>query len=415
MPMLTVEENSLLTQTGPGTPCGRLMRAFWQPAALSEELPVGGAPLPIRLLGEDLVLFRDDQGRPGLLGLHCSHRGADLSYGRLEDGGLRCIYHGWLYDVRGRCREQPGEPAGSTFYEKIRHLAYPCIERAGVVFAYLGPGDPPEFPSYEFLAAPDGHSFASKIFQECNYLQANEGNLDPVHNSFLHRRLRPAPDSTASYNNRDTAPAIEVEETDFGLRLYSVRQLGTEGQAVKLINFILPNLSSFPAGEDLGGYSVNWHVPVDDQHHWKYIIEFRRHEPLDPETVRRERSELTPDFRLTRNLTNRYQQDRDEMQARTFTGMGYLYQVHDAFATEGEAAIQDRTTEHLGYSDRAVVAARQVLLKAIRDIQAIEGNPKFAERSYRAAPDVVVRNTVLPASEDWREFWKPSPLAGVSI
>src|SRR5437016_14307935 len=128
---MTEEENELLTRTGPGTACGELMRHYWQPAALAEELPPRGAPLPITLFGEELVLFRDDQGRVGLLGLHCSHRGADLSYGRLEDGGLRCIYHGWLYDRDGHCLEQPGEPSGSTFHERIRHTSYPCVERSG--------------------------------------------------------------------------------------------------------------------------------------------------------------------------------------------------------------------------------------------------------------------------------------------
>src|SRR5436305_156782 len=167
--MVTQLENELLTQTGPGTPCGDLMRRYWQPAALAEELPLGGAPVPLRLLGEDLVLFRDDQGRPGLLGLHCSHRGADLTYGRLEDGGLRCIYHGWLYDINGRCLEQPGEPAGSTFHEKIRHPAYPCVERGGAIFAYLGPGEPPEFPDYEFLGGPSENRKAMKYHHQCNY------------------------------------------------------------------------------------------------------------------------------------------------------------------------------------------------------------------------------------------------------
>src|SRR3989449_3869116 len=184
--MLTRGENDLVTQTDRGTPGGELMRRYWQPAALSEELPEGGAPLPVRLLGEDLVLFRDDQGRPGLVGLHCSHRGADLSYGRLEDGGLRCIYHGWLYDINGRCLEQPGEPAGSTFHEKIRHPAYPCVERAGVIFAYLGPGDAAEFPNYEFLIRPVEHVKVMKYLHECNYLQANEGNYDLTHLNFLH-------------------------------------------------------------------------------------------------------------------------------------------------------------------------------------------------------------------------------------
>src|SRR5437660_162820 len=148
--MLSKEENALLTGVGPGTPGGDWIRRYWQPASLSEEIPAGSAPLPVRLLGEDLVLFRNGDGEPALLGIHCAHRGADLSYGRLEDGGLRCIYHGWLYDRTGRCLEQPGEPAGSTFHERIRQRAYPCIERSGVIFAYLGPGEPPLLPAYEF-------------------------------------------------------------------------------------------------------------------------------------------------------------------------------------------------------------------------------------------------------------------------
>src|SRR3954469_1605157 len=174
--MLTREENELITRTGPGTPGGDLLRRYWQPVALQEDLPVDGPPQPVRLLGEDLVLFRDEQGQPGLLGIHCAHRGADLSYGRVEDGGLRCIYHGWLYDRNGRCLEQPGEPAGSTFHERIRQTAYPCEELAGMVFAYLGPGEPPLLPNYDFLHAEPGHSFVVKIYQDCSYLQGNEGN-----------------------------------------------------------------------------------------------------------------------------------------------------------------------------------------------------------------------------------------------
>src|SRR4051812_26971137 len=126
--MLTREENELVTRVGPGTPAGQLLRRYWQPAALTEELPVGGAPLPVRLLGDEPVLSRAEQGRPGLIGLHCAHRGADLSYARTEDGGLRCLYHGWLYDVSGRCLEQPGEAEGSTFHERVRQRAYPCVE-----------------------------------------------------------------------------------------------------------------------------------------------------------------------------------------------------------------------------------------------------------------------------------------------
>src|SRR5262245_61173636 len=183
--MLTQEENDLLACTGPGTPGGALLRKYWQPVALSEELAEKGTPLPVRILGEDLVLFRDDQGRPGLLGLHCSHRRADRRYGRGETGGLRCLYHGWLYEIHGNCLEQPCEPADKSFSHKVHHPAYPCREMAGLIFAYMGSGEPPLLPAYEALNAPPGHRLVTKIFHECNYFQANEGNLDPSHVSFL--------------------------------------------------------------------------------------------------------------------------------------------------------------------------------------------------------------------------------------
>src|SRR5262249_12064570 len=157
-----------LTQTGPGTPGGGMMRHYWHPIALSDELPPGGAPNPVRLFGEDLVLFRDNAGRAGLLGLACSHRCADLSYGRIEGGGLRCLCHGWLYDVNGRCLEMPAEPPSSRYKDEIRHLAYPCIERAGLIFAYMGGGEPPLFPEYEFLEADAAHRHLQKMILDCN-------------------------------------------------------------------------------------------------------------------------------------------------------------------------------------------------------------------------------------------------------
>ena len=239
---MTPEENQLLTETDPGTPCGEYMRRYWTPAALSEELPWGSAPKPVRLLGEDLVLFRDDQGRPGLLGLHCSHRGADLSYGRVEDGGLRCIYHGWLYDINGNCLDQPGEAGGGEHRGSIRHPAYPCKEQAGVIFAYLGPGEPPLLPNYGFLTGSSGHIFVTKLFHECNYLQGNEGNYDPIHVGFLHRNLE-----------RDhlvwTPPSvIDAEITSFGLRQYALRKTEQDSYYLRVLNFIYPSMSAFAIG-----------------------------------------------------------------------------------------------------------------------------------------------------------------------
>src|SRR5579862_8124639 len=218
--MLTHEERELLIHTGPGTPCGDLMRRYWQPAALSEELPVGGAPVPVRLLGEDLVMFRDPSTQqPGLLGIHCSHRGADLSYGRLEDGGIRCIYHGWLYDIQGHCLEQPGEPTGSSFREKIQHRAYPCHEIGGVIFGYLGPAEPPLFPNYEVFRVPADQRWVLKHHHECNYLQGNEGNIDRVHVRFLHRFLVGSRYSRGPQGAVSPSSEPICEETDFGVRV----------------------------------------------------------------------------------------------------------------------------------------------------------------------------------------------------
>src|SRR5215470_4943630 len=254
--MISTEENNLLTQTGPGTPCGDVMRRYWQPVALTDELPAGGPPLKVTILGERLVLFRDDQGRPGLLGLHCSHRGTDLSYGRIENGGLRCLYHGWLYDICGRVLEQPGEPGCGANRDEIHHRAHPCQEAGGVIFAYMGPGEAPLLPAYDFLTAPEGYRTVTKILHDCNYLQGNEGNIDPVHLSLLHQYLRDASpplqrivrgsnDTDNTLLAKDIAPTIDVEITDYGLRIYTTRSASSGQCYFRVTNFILPNLSAF--------------------------------------------------------------------------------------------------------------------------------------------------------------------------
>jgi phenylpropionate dioxygenase-like ring-hydroxylating dioxygenase large terminal subunit len=250
-------ENDLLTQTSRGTPCGELVRRYWLPAVLSEELPAGSnATLPVRLLGENLVLFREPSGRPGLLDIHCSHRGADLSYGRVEDGGLRCIYHGWLYDIRGRCIEQPGEASGGEHRGSIRHTAYPCEERSGTIFAYMGPGEPPLFPNYEFLDIPEENAFSIKLFSDCDYLQGNEGNIDLGHLSFLHynakNRDQEAPPRDGKLDPRGAAPqseSFEAELTGYGVRSYKIRNLARDPENYRLYmtEFVLPSFTAFYA------------------------------------------------------------------------------------------------------------------------------------------------------------------------
>ncbi|MBM2811977.1 MAG: phthalate 4,5-dioxygenase [Chloroflexi bacterium] len=418
--MLTSEENELLTRTGPGTPGGNMIRCFWQPVALSAELPSGGAPVPIRILGEDLVIFRDERGQPGLLGIHCAHRGADLSYGRIEDGGLRCIYHGWLYDTTGRCLEQPGEPVGSTFHERIRHRAYPCHEAGGAIFAYMGTGEPPLFPDYEFFQVPDSHRWVHKYFHECNYLQGNEGNMDPSHPFFLHHFLPgsalqrsrvPVDDHrvTPAYNQEVHAPLVRAEEVEFGVRIYALYPATDDWTDVRVSHFVMPNTSAVgggpvPPGD---GCLMNWHVPSDDTHHWRFSMAFKRSGPLDPRHAAERASVTGSDYRFARNLSNRYLQDRNEQRTDTFAGMGPIFVVQDSYATETAGPIQDRTEERLGSCDAGVALARRMLLRAIQDVQEGRDPPHVIRRpEQNRLEGVRVTEERIPASMTWDAYRK---------
>lgn len=404
-------EYDVLTRTDRGTPAGGLLRRYWHPVALVEEIPAGGAPVPLKIMGEELVLFRDEQGQPGLLGLHCAHRGADLSYGRLEDGGLRCIYHGWLYDTTGRCLEQPGEPAGSTFHERIRQAAYPCVERADAIWAYLGPGEPPEFPNYEFLAVPNEQSFGIKLFSECNWLQGNEGNIDLLHLSFLHYMLRgPGGASAEHLNHRGAAPhreSVEAEHRDYGMRVCKVQRLSDEEKLLYLCTYVMPSAYAFPGGvvgDD--GYSLNWHVPVDDTHHWKFTFVHNRARPLDKVAIRSGRQAMGEHYRSTRNRENRFLQDRAQMAGQTYSGMGSVFQAHDLCATEGAGPIQDRSHEHLSSQDASVVMSRRLLLKALKDIE--DGrDPQGVVRDAAANryPLFTWTAAIVPIDADWRAYF----------
>ena len=413
--MITQEENQLLTQTSRGTPAGELLRRYWQPVALSSELPAGGAPLSVKILGEALALLRDDQGRVGLLGLHCSHRGTDLSYGRIEDGGLRCLYHGWLYDIRGRCLEQPGEPGGGANRDAIRHLAYPCQEKGGVIFTYMGPGEAPLLPNYEFLNQPAGHSCVYKVYHECNYLQANEGNIDPVHLSFLHKFLEPKQERYTGVRGSDEShynliakaqpPQLDVEITDFGVRIYSVRQMGGGQIYLRVSNFVLPNLSTFPGQTGGQGYGINWHVPIDDTHHWKYCFFFNREAPLDQAVIDKSLAEVDENYRPVRNEGNKFMQNRGSMQTQTYTGMGSGFQTHDAFATGSQGAVQDRTQENIVSSDIAIVAARKLMGKAIRDIQEGREPPHVMRKpEQNNLAHLLVISDLVEGVSDWKGY-----------
>jgi phenylpropionate dioxygenase-like ring-hydroxylating dioxygenase large terminal subunit len=405
-------DNDLLALTGPDTPGGAFLRRYWQPVALCREIE-SGAPIPVKILGEDLVLFRDESGRLGLLGLHCPHRCADLSYGRIEGGGIRCLYHGWLFDVAGRCLETPAEPAGSSLKDAIRHTSYPCHEAAGAVFAYLGPGAPPLFPEFHFITAPAPQVHQSKVYQHCNYLQANEGNIDPVHLSFLHSSVQPLVERKGDYGTfteslfKDNRPSIEIERTRFGVRIFA-RRLMEDGKAyLRVTNYVVPNLSFFPGSDQAygeGGYTVHWHVPADDESNWRFEFYFHAKKPLDKEQMRaRVAGEKGEGFALVRNAGNRFGQDRTEMANDTYTGMGKLFVCHDAFAVESPGAIHDRSREHLGSTDVAITAARRMMSEAIEGLAAGDAPPlDLRAPADNAFNDIIVLSRVVDAGEDPR-------------
>jgi phenylpropionate dioxygenase-like ring-hydroxylating dioxygenase large terminal subunit len=380
-PMLSHEENNLITRVGAGSPMGELMRRYWIPALLSEEIPEPDCPpVRVRLLGEDLVAFRDSRGRAGLLDEHCSHRGTSLFYGRNEECGLRCIYHGWKYDIDGNVLETPAEPAGSTLKFKVHHPAYPCKEAAGIVFAYLGSKDrTPLFPNYEWTALAQDHLYVTKSFQDCSYLQGLEGECDSSHLSFLHRAF--TDDKTGGGDpdmyGRDGAPQLDGVETDFGVRMISCRNGGDGITYLRVSNFVMPCYGFIPTGGLKGnpeGHTVHAHVPIDDAHSLRFNIFFRRHRPVRDDE-RHHDGEIGPDYVKARNLRNDYLQDRQQQRSETFTGMGKAFFVHDSCATESMGPIFDRSKEHLGMSDVTVIAIRKFLLRCVRALDAGQEPP----------------------------------------
>jgi phenylpropionate dioxygenase-like ring-hydroxylating dioxygenase large terminal subunit len=428
--VLSREDNERLTRTDPGTPMGRMLRAYWQPAALVSEMTAERPVKAVRLLGEDLVLFRRDPDRDtgggaggwGLISRFCAHRGVDLSFGRLEDGGLRCLYHGWLYGPDGRCLEQPAEPAHSTFAAKIRIASYPCVERNGIVFAYLGAGDPPPLPGYDCFTAPAEYTFAFKGLWECNWLQGVEGGIDPSHVSFLHRFV--GEDPRAAYGQQfseevagtgrklsdlvgaHSRPDIEVEPAEHGLRVFAVRRLTAEVSHVRVTNLLFPNAFVVPFGNSKA--FVQWHVPVDDENHYWYMVLYDFAEPTDRETLLAQRlAEVTlPDYRPLRNRSNDWGFDPAEQRELTYTGMGLDINVHDQWAVESMGRIQDRTVERLGVSDRAVTANRRLLLRSLDASEA--GGPLPAQAldgaSAAALTGPVAVDLISPA-DGWQRRW----------
>ena len=413
--MLSKEQNQRITENARDTPAGDLLRRYWQPAALVDEL-VGDRPaVPVELLGEQLVLFRDEQGDYGLVGRQCPHRGADLKFGRLEDGGIRCPFHGWLFDKFGKCLDQPAEPVNSNFHTKISHTAYPCVERSGIVFAYLGPGDPPPVPTFDCFVAPENFTFAFKGHIDANWLQALEVGIDPAHASFLHRFFEDKdPEEGYGQQFRDSTedipvtkllreavrPEIDIEETDSGIRIKTLRDLGNAGMHVRVTNLAFPNAIVIPMSNDMT--ISQWHVPINDREcYWYAIFTDFEHE-VDRQAMRDQRLELysQPDYKPLRNRSNDWGYDPEEQRTQTYTGMGMDINVHDNWAVESPGAIFDRSTEHLSTTDKAIIAYRKMLMAAIDKVEVGKDAPKLGA----ALTGPIAVDTIGPV-EDWQNSW----------
>jgi phthalate 4,5-dioxygenase oxygenase subunit len=384
--MISAEQNDFITRVGAGKPAGQLLRRYWQPVAISDEL-AGPRPVrPVQLMGQHFVLFRDEGGALGFIDRDCPHRGADLAFGRLENGGIRCAFHGWLFDAKGNCLETPAEPPGSKLCSRIRQGAYPVVEKSGVIFAYIGEGEPPAFAEFDCFVAPDSHTFAFKGLFECNWLQALEVGIDPAHASYLHRFFEDE-DTSESYGKQFRGasadsdlpitkvlrefdlPEIQVATTDYGMRLTTLRKVSEAQTHVRVTNVVFPQAFVIPMSSEMT--ISQWHVPVDDTHCYWYAIFTSFTGPVDKQQMRDQRLALyeLPGYTSRRNKRNDYGYDVEEQLSQTYTGMGDDINVHDQWAVESQGPIQDRTREHLGSTDKGIVAFRRMLVKAIEATQ----------------------------------------------
>ena len=436
-------QNELLTRVGPGTPCGELLRRYWQPAALLNEFDprfdprMQERPLKaVRLLGQDFVLFRDTQDRWGLLDRDCPHRGADLAFARHEGDGLRCPFHGWKFDASGRCLETPAEPVGSTLCQRVRQRSYPVQLCAGVLFAWLGPEGmaPPTLPAFDAFTAPATHRFAFKGLWNCNWLQAVEVGIDPAHPSFLHRYLQ---DETteASFGRQFRSasagsvggerwpmtrvmrefcsPEIRHEAVAEGLtRLTALRAIDAELTHVRVTHSAFPATFVIPLSETLT--ITQMHLPVDDTHTYWFTFFTSFDTPLDGETMRAQRLEhiTLPDYIPKHGRHDDWLFDPAEQRSRTFLGMGEEdINRHDQWAVESMGGVQDRTREHLGSSDKVIMANRRLLLQAIETVRS-GGTPPMA-LSVEAAAALVGPDTIdcIAPAQGWEAHWSAAAAA----
>jgi len=406
---------------------GELLRRFWQPFALATELPAADCePIRVRILGEDLVAFRDSNGAVGLLAANCPHRGASLFFGRNEEAGMRCVYHGWKFDTSGQCIDMPNEPADSDFKSKVKAVAYPCQERGGVLWAYLGPQvEMPPLPELEWTHVPESHRYVSKRIQACSFLQNVEGEVDSSHVSFLHSKgaaaasagIKDLRSTLPDYMARDRAPRFFVLPTEYGLAIGARRDAEIDSYYWRITQFLMPTYTMIPVpvGQPVSftgatpiddysmiGFTVTWHPdrPLSQDERAQIESWLGVHTEVDPVT-----------FKPVRNKGNDYLVDRAlQRSGRSYTGIRGIRE-EDLAVQEGMGEIFDRSTEHLGSSDLAVIAMRRRLLEAVTALAERGEGPYEA----RKADNYRVRSAalVLPREVAWNEGAADALLARV--
>ena len=375
--MVTQEQNEILIRTGPGTLMGELFRRYWIPALHGWELPEPDCqPVRVKLLGERLIAFRDSENRIGLIDEFCAHRGVSLWFGRNEECGLRCAYHGWKYDITGQCVDLPSEGDHGPMRKRIKLKSYPCIELGGVIWTYMGPPDlKPEPPALEWVSVPPERRYVSKRLQECNYLQALEGGIDSSHVSFLHSgALKTDPLFVGSkgnvYNERDRMPHFDVVEFEGGLLIGARRNAENDRYYWRITPWIMPWHTIIPprAGHPLGAHV--W-VPIDDEHNWAWSINYHPKRALTESEVQAMKDgkgihvKYVPGtFIPLQNKGNDYLIDRAAQKAGAhYSGVDGI-SMQDASLQESMGPIQDRSREHLCPTDRGIVMTRRMLLQA---------------------------------------------------
>jgi phenylpropionate dioxygenase-like ring-hydroxylating dioxygenase large terminal subunit len=392
---------------------GDLFRRYWIPALLAEELPSNDSPpVRVKLLSERLIAFRDSEGRMGLIDEFCPHRGASLWFGRNEQCGLRCPYHGWKFDTTGQCIEVPSEPPESKFADRIKLTGYPLVERGGILWTYMGPADrQPPLPEWEFATVTAKQRFVSKRFQECNYLQAMEGGIDSSHVSFLHSgNLESDPLFKGArgnkYNLSDMQPYFEVVESPGGLYIGARRNAEDGNYYWRITQWVMPSFTMVPPR---GNHSVHGHfwIPVDDEHCWAWSYDYHpTRELADAEVAAMKDGKgvhvkLIPGtYRPMANKDNDYLMDRDaQRRGTTYSGIEGIA-IQDGSLQESMGPIVDRTKENLASTDNGIIMARHRLMKAAKELQQKSTLPPGIEPAHQKVRSASV---ILPPDQPFKD------------